>query len=70
MVFSSSSLGPKVMALVGQTAAHAVVESAGGRVIGPDGKTLDYDVVEDLLNPYFLVSSSSQWDEMWVKNQS
>lgn len=51
-------------------AAHAVVESAGGRVIGPDGTTLDYDLVENLLNPYFLVSSSSKWDETWVKNQS
>ncbi len=51
-------------------AAHAVVESAGGRVIGPDGAPLDYDLVKNVLNPYFLVSSSSEWDEMWVKNQS
>ena len=51
-------------------AAHAVVESAGGRVIGPDGATLDYDLVENVLNPYFLVSSSTEWDQIWVMNQS
>ena len=51
-------------------AAHAVVAAAGGRVIGPNCKTLDYDLVRDVLNPYFLVASSSHWDEMWSKNQS
>ena len=51
-------------------AAHAVVESAGGRVIGPAGATLDYDLVENVLNPYFLVSSSTEWDQIWVMNQS
>ncbi|MBI87581.1 MAG: 3'(2'),5'-bisphosphate nucleotidase [Euryarchaeota archaeon] len=50
-------------------AAHAVVESSGGLVIGPECKTLDYDLVDDVLNPFFLVSSSTNWNEIWVQNQ-
>ena len=50
-------------------AAHAVVESAGGFVLGPDCQTLDYDLVEDVLNPYFLITCSAEWNEIWAQNQ-
>ena len=50
-------------------AAHAVVESAGGFVLGPDCRPLDYDIVEDVLNPYFLVTCSVDWNEIWAQNQ-
>ncbi|MBR79604.1 MAG: 3'(2'),5'-bisphosphate nucleotidase [Euryarchaeota archaeon] len=50
-------------------AAHAVVESAGGYVLGPDCRVLDYDLVADVLNPYFLVASSTRWNDTWTKNQ-
>ena len=50
-------------------AAHAVVESAGGFVLGPDCQPLDYDLVEDVLNPHFLVTCSADWNEIWAQNQ-
>ena len=50
-------------------AAHAVVDSAGGFVLGPDCRSLDYDLVGDVLNPYFLVTCSSDWNEIWSQNQ-
>ncbi len=50
-------------------AAHAVVESAGGFVLGPDCRSLDYDLVGDVLNPHFLVSCSADWNEIWAQNQ-
>ena len=50
-------------------AAHAVVESAGGLVLGPDCQTLDYDIVEEVLNPFFLVTSGDDWNEIWYQNQ-
>ena len=50
-------------------AAHAVVSGAGGIVVGPDGKTLDYDLVEEVLNPYFLVAADNRWTETWVEHQ-
>ena len=50
-------------------AAHAVVVSAGGFVLGPDCQTLDYDLIEDVLNPYFLVTCSAEWNEIWFQNQ-
>ena len=50
-------------------AAHAVVEGAGGIVVGPDGKTLDYDLVENVLNPHFLVAADDRWTEIWVQHQ-
>ena len=43
--------------------------AAGGAVVGPDGKSLDYDLVEDVLNPFFLVSSDNRWNETWVEAQ-
>lgn len=50
-------------------AAHAVVESAGGFVLGPDCHTLVYDLVGNVLNPHFLVTCSTEWNEIWAKNQ-
>lgn len=50
-------------------AAHAVVEAAGGIVVDPSGNTLDYDIVDEVLNPYFLVASSPKWNATWVRNQ-
>ncbi len=50
-------------------AAHAVVEAAGGLVLDPQGKTLDYDLVEEILNPYFLVAADSRWREIWLQFQ-
>ena len=51
-------------------AAHAVVTGAGGVVIGPEGTTLDYDLVENVLNPYFLVAADSRWNDLWVASQT
>lgn len=39
-------------------AGHAVVEAAGGQVLAPGGKPLRYNK-ENLLNPYFIVSSAA-----------
>jgi len=50
-------------------AAHAVVESAGGKVLGPDCETLDYDLVTDVINPFFLVTCSTKWNDVWSENQ-
>ena len=50
-------------------AAHAVVSGAGGIVVGPSGKNLDYDLVENVLNPYFLVAADNRWTEDWVELQ-
>ena len=50
-------------------AAHAVVAGAGGIVVGPNGKTLDYDLVEEVLNPYFLVAADNRWTEIWIQHQ-
>ena len=48
-------------------AAHAVVSAAGGLAIGPDGTTLDYDLVDDVLNPHFLVAADERWNERWIE---
>ena len=50
-------------------AAHAVVESAGGKVLGPDCETLDYDLMADVINPFFLVTCSTKWNDFWLENQ-
>jgi 3'(2'), 5'-bisphosphate nucleotidase len=36
-------------------AAQAVVEAAGGQVLELDGRPLEYNRSENILNPYFLV---------------
>jgi len=45
-------------------AAQAVVESAGGRVVQPDGSPLLYNAKEDILNPFFIVYGDQQRD--WI----
>ncbi len=43
-------------------AAQAVVECAGGRVIGLDGNTLLYNAKADILNPHFIVYGDKSRD--------
>ena len=50
-------------------AAHAVVSAAGGILVGPDGRNLRYDILDKILNPYFLVACSSKWNSLWINNQ-
>ena len=50
-------------------AAHAVVEAAGGFVLSPECETMVYDLVDEVLNPYFLVACSTKWNDIWAKNQ-
>ena len=47
-------------------AAHAVVLSAGGLVLNPQGNTLNYDIIENILNPYFLVAADNRWTKDWI----
>ena len=49
-------------------AAHAVVEAAGGLVLDPNGIPLNYDLVDEILNPYFLVAADDRWNEDWQKS--
>tara|TARA_B100001287_G_C22566698_1_gene474216 strand:+ start:83 stop:883 length:801 start_codon:yes stop_codon:yes gene_type:complete len=51
-------------------AAHAVVEAAGGFVLSPHCEPLEYDLVDEVLNPYFLVACSTKWNDIWVQNQN
>lgn len=46
-------------------AAHAIVQAAGGRVIGTDGADLNYNQRDTLLNPEFIVLGDQQvnWQE-------
>ena len=50
-------------------AAHAVVEAAGGFVLSPQCEPLVYDLVDEVLNPYFLVACSTKWNDIWAQNQ-
>ena len=50
-------------------AAHAVLNAAGGRILRPDGVELDYDIVDQILNPWFLATSDSRWDNLWISHQ-
>ena len=50
-------------------AAHAVLNAAGGSLLGPDGEELDYDLVEDILNPWFLATSGGKWVDLWIEHQ-
>jgi 3'(2'), 5'-bisphosphate nucleotidase len=45
-------------------AAQAVVEQAGGQVLKLDGKSLNYNAKDDILNPYFLVLGPT--DRAWL----
>jgi 3'(2'), 5'-bisphosphate nucleotidase len=50
-------------------AAHAVLNSAGGNLMSPEGLELTYDVVDNLLNPWFIATSSDRWIGLWLKYQ-
>jgi 3'(2'), 5'-bisphosphate nucleotidase len=50
-------------------AAHAIVSSAGGNILDPEGNDLDYDIVNEILNPFFIVTSNNQWVERWIACQ-
>ena len=45
-------------------AAQAIVEQSGGKVITLDGKSLQYNKKEDILNPHFLVIGPEDYD--WI----
>ena len=47
-------------------AAHAIVSSAGGLVLNPQGNTLNYDITGDVLNPHFLIASDNRWTKDWI----
>jgi 3'(2'), 5'-bisphosphate nucleotidase len=47
-------------------AAHAVVSSAGGLVLNPRGDTLTYDIINNMLNPYFLIAADNRWTKDWI----
>lgn len=51
-------------------AAHAVLNSAGGELLGPNGIEIDYDLVNDFLNPWFIATYNSRWVDVWLKHQS
>ena len=51
-------------------AAHAVLNGAGGNLLGPDGEELDYDLVEDILNPWFFATSNGKWVDLWIEHQA
>ena len=50
-------------------AAHAVLNAAGGSLLGPDGAELDYDLVENILNPWFFATSNGKWVDQWIEHQ-
>ena len=50
-------------------AAHGIVDAAGVIGVGPNAKRLDYDIVDEVLNPYFLVACSDDWNAVWQANQ-
>ncbi len=43
-------------------AAHAILESAGGRMIDTAGQALRYNCKDDLLNPHFLAFGDQRRD--------
>lgn len=51
-------------------AAHAVVEAAGGLVLDPQGRPLDYDLVDKIQNPHFLIAADNRWTEDWIKSNN
>jgi 3'(2'), 5'-bisphosphate nucleotidase len=50
-------------------AAHAVLNSAGGNLLNPSGEELDYDLVDNRLNPPFLATRGSNWVDVWIRHQ-
>ena len=51
-------------------AAHAVLSSAGGALVDPTGSELDYDLVDEVLNPWFMATSDGKWVDLWMSHQS
>lgn len=50
-------------------AAHAILKTAGGSLLGPDGEEIDYDLVKNVLNPWFLATSTRKWVDLWIDHQ-
>ena len=50
-------------------AAHAILIAAGGSLVSPDGSELEYDLVGDILNPWFMATCKSTWTDLWVQYQ-
>jgi hypothetical protein len=46
------------------------LKSAGGELLGPNGMELDYDLVKDILNPWFIATYNSKWVDVWLKHQN
>lgn len=51
-------------------AAHAILAASGGNLISPQGIEITYDVVDKILNPWFLATSNPKWTEKWMNHQS
>ena len=50
-------------------AAHAILNSAGGNLLNPDGNELDYDIERNILNPWFLATSGGRSKDVWLTLQ-
>jgi 3'(2'), 5'-bisphosphate nucleotidase len=50
-------------------AAHAVLNAAGGSLVDPSGRELDYDIKEEILNPWFLATSGGLGVDQWKSHQ-
>ena len=50
-------------------AAHAVLNAAGGSLVDPSGKELDYDIKTEILNPWFLATSGGLGIDQWKSHQ-
>ena len=52
------------------SAAHAILNSAGGNLLGPDGRELEYDLVHGQLNPPFIATYDSKWINLWLRHNN
>ena len=50
-------------------AAHAVLNAAGGNLMGPHGAEIDYDLIENILNPWYFATSNGRWVDLWIEHQ-
>lgn len=51
-------------------AAHAILNAAGGHILDPNGGELDYDIVNDWLNPPFLATGDTKWIDIWMRHNN
>ena len=51
-------------------AAHAVLNAAGGCLVDPSGQELDYDIMTEILNPWFLATSGGLGVDQWKSHQA